>query len=196
MNKVYVNCGGSLYSFKSKREVMSFFESCIYGSEGSERERYTTIYFDVKNNLNTNKRCFTDGTSRVFSSDIKVNEVDDADKKLLQKNYKITRNDLLRFEAYNYLYDEGHNKIYNSKDLDTIEDIYDYYVKDNKSKNKTFYLFNEDKIICINDNGSDDNYYSEEFPIKDYKYADKWLKGEVIDNISLEDKKDYDDYEV
>ena len=79
------NCGGSLYSFNSKKEVMSFFESCINCSEGSERERYTIIYFDVKSNLNTNKRCFSDNTSFVYNSDIKVSEIDDTDEKLLIK---------------------------------------------------------------------------------------------------------------
>ena len=90
MSKVYVNCGGSLYSFNSKKEVMSFFESCINCSEGSERERYTIIYFDVKSNLNTNKRCFSDNTSFVYNSDIKVSEIDDTDEKLLIKNFDIS----------------------------------------------------------------------------------------------------------
>ena len=40
MNKIFVNCGGSLYQYDSKKDVMDFFEDCIYGSEGSERESY------------------------------------------------------------------------------------------------------------------------------------------------------------
>ena len=68
MDKIFVNCGGSLYQYDSKKDVMDFFEDCIYGSEGSERERYSNIYFSVKAHLNDSKRCFTDGTSHVYDS--------------------------------------------------------------------------------------------------------------------------------
>ena len=183
MNKVYVNCGGSLYSFNSKKEVMSFFENCINCSEGSERERYSIIYFDVKSNLNTNKRCFSDNTSFVYNSDIKVSEIDDTDEKLLIKNFDISKEDLLAFEANNYLYNNNHNRIHNNKKLESVEDIYDTYIKDNKKENRTFYVIDKEKIICIADNISDTEYYSQVFPIKDYLYADLWLKG----NIEYED---------
>ena len=187
MNKVYVNCGGSLYSFNSKKEVMSFFESCINCSEGSERERYTTIYFDVKSNLNTNKRCFSDNTSFVYNSDIKASEIDDTDEKLLIKNFDISKEDLLAFEANNYLY--------NNK-LESVEDIYDTYIKDNKKENRTFYVIDKEKIICIDDNISDTEYYSQIFPIKDYLYADLWLKGDIeyedyLSKIKQNDKEIY-----
>lgn len=179
MNKVYVNCGGSLYSFNSKKEVMSFFESCINCSEGSERERYTIIYFDVKSNLNTNKRCFSDNTSFVYNSDIKASEIDDTDEKLLIKNFDISKEDLLAFEANNYLYNNNHNRIHNNKKLESVEEIYDTYIKDNKKENRTFYVIDKEKIICIADNISDTEYYSQVFPIKDYLYADLWLKGDI-----------------
>lgn len=179
MSKVYVNCGGSLYSFNSKKEVMSFFESCINCSEESERERYTIIYFDVKSNLNTNKRCFSDNTSFVYNSDIKVSEIDDTDEKLLIKNFDISKEDLLAFEANNYLYNNNHNRIHNNKKLESVEDIYDTYIKDNKKENRTFYVIDKEKIICIADNISDTEYYSQVFPIKDYLYADLWLKGDI-----------------
>ena len=179
MNKVYVNCGGSLYFFNSKKEVMSFFENCINCSEGSERERYTIIYFDVKNNLNTNKRCFSDNTSFVYNSDIKVSEIDDTDEKLLIKNFDISKEDLLAFEANNYLYNNNHKRIHNNKKLESVEEIYDTYIKNNKKENRTFYVIYKEKIICIDDNISDTEYYSQVFPIKDYLYADLWLKGDI-----------------
>ena len=55
---------------------MDFFEDCIFGSEESERERYTNIYFSVKEHLNDSKRCFTDGTSHVYDSNIDPDEID------------------------------------------------------------------------------------------------------------------------
>ena len=77
MNNIYINCGGSLYKYKSKKEAMDFFEDCIYGSEGSERERYTDIYFSLKENLKSNKRCFSDGTKYVYTSDIEPEELNE-----------------------------------------------------------------------------------------------------------------------
>ena len=47
MSKIFVNCGGQLDVFNDKQEVMDFYEDCILMSEGSERERYTNIYFGV-----------------------------------------------------------------------------------------------------------------------------------------------------
>lgn len=55
MKKIYVNCGGELQVFDNKKQVMDFYEDCIMMSEGSERERYTEIYFSVKENLNTDE---------------------------------------------------------------------------------------------------------------------------------------------
>ena len=45
---VYVLCGGRFDVWKSRKDAMDFYETCIYGCEGSERERYTNIYFDLK----------------------------------------------------------------------------------------------------------------------------------------------------
>ena len=175
---------------------MSFFESCINCSEGSERERYTIIYFDVKSNLNTNKRCFSDNTSFVYNSDIKASEIDDTDEKLLIKNFDISKEDLLAFEANNYLYNNNHNRIHNNKKLESVEDIYDTYIKDNKKENRTFYVIDKEKIICIDDNISDTEYYTQVFPIKDYLYADLWLKGDIeyedyLSKIKQNDKEIY-----
>ena len=39
MNNIYINCGGNLMIFESKKETMDFFEECIMMCEGSERER-------------------------------------------------------------------------------------------------------------------------------------------------------------
>ena len=43
MNNIYVNCGGNLMIFESKKETMDFFEECIMMCEGSERERIARV---------------------------------------------------------------------------------------------------------------------------------------------------------
>jgi hypothetical protein len=193
LEKIYVNCGGHLYSYNSKKEVMSFFETCVNCSEGSERERYSIIYFDVKANLKTKKRCFTDNTSIVYDSDIKSSEIDDIDEKMLIDNYDISKEDILCFEAKNYL-SKNHERIHNDKEFDSIEEIYDYYIKDNNCENRTFYLIDKEKIMCIDDESSDLEYFCHEFPVKDYRYADSWLKGEIeyedyLNNTQIKDKE-------
>ncbi|MDO5556925.1 MAG: hypothetical protein Q4G05_01590 [Clostridia bacterium] len=101
MSKIYVNCGGSLDVYNSKQEALDFFEECILMSEGSERERYTVIYFSIKGNLNSNKRCFTDGTDHIYTSNIDPDNIDSQDEKLLKCNYEIDKNKLLRLKFMN-----------------------------------------------------------------------------------------------
>lgn len=187
-NYIYVNCGGSLDRYNSKEEAMSFFEDCIYSSEGSERERYTEIYFSIKENLMNSKRCFTDGTDRVYDSNILSEDLSDSDEKLLLENYGINKDKLLYFEARNYLTTNNHKIIYNDKKLNSISDIYDYYVKDSTNKSRTFFLFKDEKIICIDDDSSNNHFYTEFFDICDYKYADKWLKNEIEYEDYLKEK--------
>lgn len=179
MNKIFVNCGGSLYQYDSKEEVMDFYEDCIYGSEGSERERYSKIYFDVKCHLNDNKRCFSDGSGYVYDSNIDPNEIDIIDEALLIKNYNINKEKLLEFEA-NRCLAINHSRIYprTMERYNDFEELYDDYLS--KSKDKYFYLFEKDKIICFDTTATGlDKYWCEEFPIKDYEYANKWLNGEI-----------------
>lgn len=45
---VFTCCYNTLDVWKSRQEAMDFYEECQYSSEGSERERYTNIYFDLK----------------------------------------------------------------------------------------------------------------------------------------------------
>lgn len=203
MNKIFVNCGGSLYQYDSKEEVMNFFEDCISGSEGSERERYTNIYFSVKEHLNDSKRCFTDGTSYIYDSDIDPNEIDSLDESLLKANFKVTKEDLLLFKA-NRCLAINHSRIYprTMERYNNFEELYDDYLS--KSKDKYFYLFENDKIICFDTTASgSDKYWCEEFKLEDYEYANKWLNNEIeyedylskaeidLNKITVKDMLDY-----
>ena len=179
MSKVFVNCGGTLYQYNSKQEVMDFFEDCILGSEGSERDRYTNIYFSVKQHLNDNKICFTDGTSHVYDSNIDPDDIDRFDEDILKSHYCISKDDLLEFKA-NRCLAINHSRIYPKtmsrfKDFD---DLYDEYLS--KVGGTSFYSLEKDKIVCFDTTASgSDKYWCEEFPMKDYKYANKWLDGEI-----------------
>lgn len=203
MNKIFVNCGGSLYQYDSKEEVMNFFEDCISGSEGSERERYTNIYFSVKEHLNDNKRCFTDGTSYIYDSDIDPNEIDSLDESLLKTNFKVTKEDLLLFKA-NRCLAINHSRIYprTMERYNNFEELYDDYLS--KSKDRYFYLFENDKIICFDTTASGSGkYWCEEFKLEDYEYANKWLNNEIeyedylnkteidLNKITVKDMLDY-----
>ncbi len=187
---IYVNCGGDLIKFESKSEVMAFFEDCIYSSEGSERERYTNIYFGVKEHLNDNQICFTDGTDYIYGSSIAPEDVSHEEEKQLREYFDIDKIDLLRFKADKYLA-EKNNKIYKST-LDRYEDIKDLY-NDYiiKSNEVSFYYFDEhNQIICIDATACPpENYWIEEFPLEDYEYADKWLSQDLEYSDYLEQKK-------
>lgn len=196
MDKIYVNCGGKLEVFQSKKEVMDFYEECIMMCEGSERERYTNIYFSVKNNLTTDKRCFTDGTNHIFDSNIDPDEINTKEESLLKQYYDINKNDLLYFKANNYLAQKN-NRIYQSTvdRYSNTDELYENYIT--KSNEVSFYIMEKDKIICIDATAcSPDNYWVEEFDLKDYVYADKWLGQEIEYNDYLEFKKGAVDYEM
>lgn len=45
---VFTACYNNLDVWLSRKDAMDFFEECMYGSEGSERERYVNVYFDLK----------------------------------------------------------------------------------------------------------------------------------------------------
>lgn len=179
LNNIYVNCGGSLYVYKSKKETMDFFEDCILASEGSERDRYTEIYFSVKENLNTSKRCFSDGSDWVYTSNINPDSLDLNEEKLLQKNFDITKEDLHSFKADRYLSSKGHHKLYDVSKYNDIQEIYDNRIKDSVDEKRTYYIMKKEFIFCIDDESSNNEYWVEEFPIKDYEYADKWLNEEI-----------------
>lgn len=49
MGRVTTVCYGQRREWPSRKEAMDFFEGGILGSEGSEQERYVTIYFKLKN---------------------------------------------------------------------------------------------------------------------------------------------------
>lgn len=187
---IYVNCGGDLMKFESKGEVIDFFEDCIYSSEGSERDRYTNIYFEVKEHLNDNQICFTDGTNHIYGSSIDPEDVSIEEEKQLRKYFDIDKIDLLRFKADKYLA-EKNNKIYKStlNRYEDMEDLYNDYII--KSNEVSFYYFDEhNQIVCIDATACPpDNYWVEEFPIEDFEYADKWLSQDLEYSDYLEQKR-------
>lgn len=192
MNKIYVNCGGRLVTYDSKKEVMDFFEECIMMCEGSERERYSNIYFSVKSNLNTDKRCFTDGTSHVYTSKIDPDSIDYYEESLLRTSYGIDKVDLLMYKANNCLAQE-HSRIYQTtvERYKDSEDLYNDYLADKKEN--TFYILDRDTITCFDTSANPpDNYWVEDFSLKDYEYANKWLKGEIEYEDYLEATKESD----
>lgn len=179
MDNIYVNCGGSLDVYKNKKAVMNFFEDCIYSSEGAERDRYVNIYFSVKDNLNTSKRCFTDGSDYVTRGNVNPEVLDDNELKLLYKNYGVTEKELYKFRADKFL-GVNHKRIsnYELQKYNSLDDIYTEYIS--KGSDKTLYILGEEKITCIDANAKEpDKYWTEEFFIKDYNYANKWLNGEI-----------------
>ena len=179
---VFVNCGGTLFKYNSKTEAMNFFEEGIFLSEGSERERYTTIYFSLKNHLNDDKNCFTDGSSKIFDSNIDPDLITLNEEQELIKNYKINKNNLVKFKAVNYL-KKNHNQIYDwDIELKKYESMEEYF---KNHKEHTFFKIDGNVIVCIDSDVKEpDNYFVEEFDLKDYEFADKWLKREI----------EYDDY--
>ena len=57
----------------------------------------------------------------------------------------------------------------------------------------SFFLFEDNKVICFDTTASgSDKYWCEEFPIKDYEYANKWLNGEIEYSDYLEQKNEED----
>ena len=68
-------------------------------------------------------------------------------------------------------------------------------VSDNEvaEQHNYFYLLEDNKIICFDTTASgSDKYWCEEFPIKDYEYANKWLNGEIEYSDYLEQKNEED----
>lgn len=45
--KVFTICYGKMKEWNSREDAVEFFETGMYCSEGSERERYTKIYLEL-----------------------------------------------------------------------------------------------------------------------------------------------------
>ena len=96
------------------------------------------------------------------------------------------------YKANNCLAQE-HSRIYQTtvdryKDS---EDLYNDYLADKKEN--TFYILDRDTITCFDTSANPpDNYWVEDFPLKDYEYANKWLKGEIEYEDYLEATKESD----
>ncbi len=51
-NTIVVECYGSKQTFSSRKKAMDYFLEGMMCSEGSEHERYETIYFQLARGLN------------------------------------------------------------------------------------------------------------------------------------------------
>lgn len=47
LDPVFTVCYNRLSIFPTRKSAIDFYKECMYGSEGSERERYTNIYLDL-----------------------------------------------------------------------------------------------------------------------------------------------------
>lgn len=57
MAKVVCFCYGDRHEFSSKKKAVEFFEDCMFNSEGSERDRYISILWQLKEGK---KVCYDD----------------------------------------------------------------------------------------------------------------------------------------
>ena len=69
---IFVNCGGNLMEFKSNSEAKNFFLEYMNCCEGSERERYTTIYLELQN---SNCRFASDHSSQIYRTSIDLEQL-------------------------------------------------------------------------------------------------------------------------
>ena len=137
----------------------------------------------IKNSRKINNRFYDINTSNykklTTNKDAKVIELyDDLEDYVLKKDRKITRNYLLKgiFFKYRCRILEVTLK---EQEMILCSLKYKMRVGDENSLNYAKYLIDKEKIICIDDNISDTEYYFQVFPIKNYLYADLWLKGDI-----------------
>ena len=118
-----------------------------------------------------------------------VNWDDVRNNTITEYNFK---DDLLEFKA-NRCLAMNHSRIYprTMERYSDFDELYDDYLS--KTKDNHFYLLEDNKIICFDTTASgSDKYWCEEFPIKDYEYANKWLNGEIEYSDYLEQKNEED----
>lgn len=160
----------------------------------------------VKNSRKINNRSYDINTSNykilTTNKDAKVIELyDDLEDYVLKKDRKIIRNYLVKGISFKYrcrilevtlkeqemilcflkdikIFDKE-NRLSIRKRYEKCSLKYKMRVGDENSLNYAKYLIDKEKIICIDENISDTEYYSQVFPIKDYLYADLWLKGDI-----------------
>ena len=160
----------------------------------------------VKNSRKINNRSYDINTSNykklTTNKDAKVIELyDDLEDYVLKKDRKIIRNYLVKGISFKYrcrilevtlkeqemilcflkdikIFDKE-NRLSIRKRYEKCSLKYKMRVGDENSLNYAKYLIDKEKIICIDENIFDTEYYSQVFPIKDYLYADLWLKGDI-----------------
>lgn len=187
---VYINCSYNLMLFQSNNEAQEFFLYCIYGSEGAERDRYTNIYLDLK----SGNRFISDGSEFITSSRINFTDIPYNDLIHIKKIYNLDDNEIYSFMADEELKKVG-KRIY-SFDFknDSNGNFLDFYNNQKYSKTDKFYMFSDDKtIITCFDVYDSELYYIEDFDMKDYQMAFKWLNNEIEYDEYLEYKNKEED---
>ena len=188
---VYINCGYNLMLFQSNNEAQKFFLDCMYGSEGAERDRYTSIYLDLKSG---NSRFISDGSEFITSSRINFTEIPCNDLTHIKNIYNLDDNDIYSFMADEKLKKVG-KRIY-SLDFknDSNVNFLDFYNNQKYNKIDKFYMFSDDKttITCF-DVYDSEVYYCEDFEMKDYLMAFQWLNNEIEYDEYLEYKNNEED---
>ena len=188
--KVYANCGGDLYGYKNNKEAKSFFLSCMNCSEGSERERYTTIYLELQN---PNLKFVSDHTSKICRTSIDFDLISEKDREELKEYYNLEDNDINYLQA-NFKLSSISKRIFNS-DMEKYNHDFEEYYKNQPSynkQNKYYYIDdNKDVIVCFDRCTTE--YFCEDFNIQDYDYAYKWLNNEIeYEQYLNKDQKDFD----
>lgn len=100
MKKIYAACYDSLHVFNDMNEAKNFFEICYYGSEGAEKERYASIYFDLTNN----NVLATDGVSN-YCNCITIHNNEERENIKLDKYMSF--NDAIKYYESNYVKEQN-----------------------------------------------------------------------------------------
>ena len=133
----------------------------------------------VKNSRKINNRSYDINTSNykklTTNKDVIYNDLEDY---VLKKDRKIIRNYLVKGISFKYRCRILEVTL-KEQEMILCSLKYKMRVGDENSLNYAKYLIDKEKIICIDDNISDTEYYSQVFSIKDYLYADLWLKGDI-----------------
>ena len=133
----------------------------------------------VKNSRKINNRSYDINTSNykklTTNKDVIYNDLEDY---VLKKDRKIIRNYLVKGISFKYRCRILEVTL-KEQEMILCSLKYKMRVGDENSLNYAKYLIDKEKIICIDDNISDTEYYFQVFPIKNYLYADLWLKGDI-----------------
>lgn len=185
---IFVNCNGDLCGYRSRAEAQQFFLTCMNCSEGSERDRYTTIFLELQD---PEVKFASDHSSSIYSSSIDCELISQEDLKDIKKYFDLEDKDINYIQA-NYKLSRMSKRIFNS-DMEKYNHDFEEYYKNQPEYNKhdKYYLIdkNDERIVCFDNSASE--YFCEEFSLKDYDYAYKWLNNEIeYDEYLNRDKED------